>query len=110
MEQRAAQPPARRPFPKVRQLSAMRAASGRISAHVARGLERLPIQDVSRPGPGTEPSPTRLAKGLERAAHEAERYASKLRELGLGDAARGVASAARELAGAADKTLKLASN
>ena len=29
-----------------------------------------------------KPSPSRLAKGLERAAHEAERYATKLRELG----------------------------
>lgn len=42
-----------------------------------------------------KPSPARLAKGLERAAHEAERYASKLHELGLADAARGVAAAAR---------------
>lgn len=57
-----------------------------------------------------KPSPSRLAKGLERAAHEAERYASKLRELGLGDAARGVAAAARELSGAADKALKLVNN
>lgn len=57
-----------------------------------------------------KPSPSRLAKGLERAAHEAERYANKLHELGLGDAARGVAAAARELAGASDKALKLASS
>lgn len=57
-----------------------------------------------------KPSPSRLAKGLERAAHEAERYASKLRELGLGDAARGVATAARELAHASDKAQKLATN
>lgn len=55
-----------------------------------------------------KPSPGRLAKGLERAAHEAERYASKLHELGLGDAARGVSAAARELIHAAEKAEKLA--
>ena len=50
-----------------------------------------------------KPSASRLAKGLERAAHEAERYAAKLRELGLENSARGVSLAARELAAAADK-------
>ena len=55
-----------------------------------------------------KPSPARLAKGLERAAHEAERYASKLRRLGLGTAANGVAGAARELAYAADKASAMA--
>jgi len=57
-----------------------------------------------------KPSAGRLAKGLERAAHEAERYASKLHELGLGDAARGVSAAARELSHASDKAQKVASN
>ena len=50
-----------------------------------------------------KPSPSQLAKGLERAAHAAERYASKLREIGLDDSARGVSAAARELSAAADK-------
>ena len=54
-----------------------------------------------------KPSPSRLAKGLERAAHEAERYANRLHELGLGDAARGVAHAARELIHASDKAAAL---
>jgi hypothetical protein len=55
-----------------------------------------------------KPSPGRLAKGLERAAHEAERYAVKLHDLGLGDAARGVSVAARELSHASEKAQKLA--
>jgi hypothetical protein len=42
-------------------------------------------------------------------AHEAERKASKLRELGLDRWANGVASAARELAAAADKAAGMAS-
>lgn len=54
-----------------------------------------------------KPSAGRLAKGLERAAHEAERYANKLHELGLGDAARGVATAAREFSNAAEKAQRL---
>lgn len=52
------------------------------------------------------PSPARLSKGLERAAHEAERYAARLNEIGLGDAARGVSQAARELSYAAEKASK----
>jgi len=55
-----------------------------------------------------KPSPGRLAKGLERAAHEAERYANRLHELGMGDAARGVAAAARELSSASEKAAKRA--
>lgn len=54
-----------------------------------------------------KPSASRLSKGLERAAHDAERYANKLRDLGLGDAARGVATAARELSNASEKAQKL---
>lgn len=57
-----------------------------------------------------KPPPSRLAKGLGRAGHEAERYAAKLRELGLGDDARGATAAARELSSASDKALKLALN
>ena len=56
-----------------------------------------------------KPSASRLAKGLERMAHEAERKASKLRELGLDRWANGEASAARELAAAADKAAGMAS-
>lgn len=55
-----------------------------------------------------KPSASRLAKGLERMAHEAERKASALRELGLERWANGVAAAARELSAAADKAAEKA--
>lgn len=55
-----------------------------------------------------KPSAKRLAKGLERAAHQAEWYASKLSELGLERAASGASSAARELSYAADRAVELA--
>lgn len=55
-----------------------------------------------------KPSPLRLSKGLERAAHEAERYASRLRALGLDNSARGVSAAARELCAASERAAKLA--
>lgn len=44
-----------------------------------------------------KPSPSRLAKGLERASHNAERMASRLRELGFDGYAREVSDAARKL-------------
>lgn len=53
-----------------------------------------------------KPSASRLAKGLERMAHEAERKASALRVLGLERWANGVASAARELSAAAEKAAR----
>ena len=55
-----------------------------------------------------KPSASRLAKGLERMAHEAERKASALRVLGLERWANGVASAARELSAAAEKATEKA--
>jgi hypothetical protein len=55
-----------------------------------------------------KPSASRLAKGLERMAHEAERKASALRVLGLERWANGVASAARELSAAAEKAAEKA--
>lgn len=55
-----------------------------------------------------KPSASRLAKGLERMAHEAERKAGALRVLGLEHWANGVASAARELAAAAEKAAEKA--
>mgnify|MGYP001371457278 CR=1 FL=1 len=56
-----------------------------------------------------KPSAGRLAKGLERMAHEAERKAASLRELGLDRWANGVAAAARELSAAAEKAAQHAS-
>ncbi len=53
-----------------------------------------------------KPSASRLAKGLDRMAHEAERKAAALRQLGLDRWANGVAAAARELAAAADQAAK----
>lgn len=55
-----------------------------------------------------KPAASRLAKGLERMAHEAERKASALRVLGLERWANGVASAARELSAAAEKAAEKA--
>ncbi len=55
-----------------------------------------------------KPSASRLSKGLERMAHEAERKAGALRVLGLERWANGVASAARELAAAAEKAAEKA--
>lgn len=50
-----------------------------------------------------KPSPARLAKSLERMAHEAELKAAELRALGMDRWANGVATAARELSAAAYK-------
>lgn len=47
-----------------------------------------------------KPSPKRLAKGLERAAHEAEHMASRLRALGFDGYAHSVAAAATLLSDA----------
>ena len=55
-----------------------------------------------------KPSASRLAKGLERMADEAERKSGALRVLGLERWANGVASAARELAAAAEKAAEKA--
>ncbi len=47
-----------------------------------------------------KPSPKRLAKGLERAAHDAEHMANRLVELGFDGYARAVREAANRLSDA----------
>lgn len=55
-----------------------------------------------------KPSAARLAKSLERMAHEAELKATKLHALGLDRYANGVATAARELYAAYEAAEKIA--
>ena len=53
------------------------------------------------PKPKRKPSPKLLAKGLWRAAHEAEDKAARLRELGLDRFAHSVSAAANAMSDAA---------
>lgn len=63
--------------------------------------ERIDVKGYEVPGQKRKPSPAKLAKGLERMAHEAEAKAGRLREIGLDGHARAVSAAANAFSDAA---------